>query len=86
MSIEEDKRKTVDFLVKQVFLPHHNQYLQEFLGRYSEQMKTNILLSLQTNTPIILPPLHFDISEPIEQLIANVTKIEVIYKKHEHGG
>ena len=77
----EDKRKAIELLVQDVFMPEHNLLLAQFLVDYGNSLKQSTLLSMQLGVQVGLPPVHFDLRVPTTKLINNLVEIEVLFNK-----
>lgn len=76
----EEKRRAVEYLVHEIFIPQHNRRLAVFLVKYTEAVRRSLTLSIQTGMPIQLPPVHFDIRDACENLVDNLVGVEILTK------
>ena len=76
----KDKTKAVEYLVLEVFIKAHNKKFLEFVQEYDDSIRKSIKLSMELNAPVVLPPTNFDLREPTEQLIKNLSNFEILHK------
>lgn len=73
MILKSDKRKVIEHIVRNIYLPELKKNVQEMINAYTKKMITDIRLTQMLNIPTIVnEPVLFKIAEPTEKLITNL--------------
>lgn len=79
----EDVKKSVEYVVHQVFVPKLNQQIAIFLKKYEDNITLKYEMSRLFGRPVRNEPLKMDISQPLEELVNNITAFQIITKQPE---
>lgn len=80
---EAERRKAIEYLVYDIYMPQVTHALGTFLSQYRETMRQSFIISQAMGMPVTGQTLQFDLRPLNEQLIGELVKCDFLFKPEQ---
>lgn len=82
--LEDDRRKAVNFIVNDVYVPALLKHLDTFVKEYASNLNDAHALAKLFNRDVPMKPARLDLRRLHTELVDNIVSYEIIVNKHRN--